>query len=94
MATALAAQNSVDLPRMGVATGLVNFTRQLGGAVGVAVAASVMLTRLDRPVDGALRCADRHRRHDVLTPAGQQHCRPSVRAQVGDAFAGALHSCS
>ncbi len=36
MATALAAQSSVDLPRMGVATGLVNFTRQLGG-IGIAV---------------------------------------------------------
>src|SRR5690606_4878685 len=29
MSTSLAAQNSVSLPRMGVATGLVNFTRQL-----------------------------------------------------------------
>ena len=30
--TALAAQNAVDLPRMGIANALVNFTRQLGGA--------------------------------------------------------------
>jgi MFS family permease len=46
LTTILAAQNSVDLPRMGVATGLVNFTRQLGGALGVAVAGAVMLTSL------------------------------------------------
>jgi EmrB/QacA subfamily drug resistance transporter len=46
MATTLAAQNSVDLPRMGVATGLVNFTRQLGGAFGVAVGAALLLTTL------------------------------------------------
>src|SRR5204862_6387308 len=46
MSTALAAQNSVDLPRMGVATGLVNFTRQLGGALGVAIAGAVMLNSL------------------------------------------------
>ena len=44
--TLLASQNSVDLPRMGVATGLVNFTRQLGGALGVAIAGAVLLTTL------------------------------------------------
>ena len=37
-------RNSVDLPRMGVATGLVNFTRQLGGVFGVAIGAALMLT--------------------------------------------------
>jgi EmrB/QacA subfamily drug resistance transporter len=46
LTTILAAQNSVDLPSMGVATSLVNFTRQLGGALGVAVAGAVMLTSL------------------------------------------------
>ena len=46
LATILAAQNSVDLPRMGVATGLVNFTRQLGGVLGVAIAGAVLLTTL------------------------------------------------
>jgi EmrB/QacA subfamily drug resistance transporter len=46
LVTILASQNSVDLPRMGVATGLVNFTRQLGGALGVAIAGAVLLTTL------------------------------------------------
>src|SRR5205823_8202714 len=46
IATALAAQNSVDLPRMGVATGLVNFTRQLGGVFGVAIGGAVVLPAL------------------------------------------------
>jgi EmrB/QacA subfamily drug resistance transporter len=46
MSTSLAAQNSVSLPQMGVATGLVNFTRQLGGAIGVAIASSVMVSAL------------------------------------------------
>ena len=45
LVTILASQNSVDLPRMGVATGLVNFTRQLSGALGVAIAGAVLLTR-------------------------------------------------
>jgi MFS family permease len=91
MSTSLAAQNSVPLPRMGVATGLVNFTRQLGGAVGVAVAASVMLTSLtDRLTElfGAHAGIDTN---DVLAPTGQQKVPPAVRAEVADAFAGALH---
>ena len=46
LVTILAAQNSVDQPRMGVATGLVNFTRQLGGALGVAIAGAVLLSTL------------------------------------------------
>ncbi len=46
LTTILSSQNSVDLPRMGIATGLVNFTRQLGGALGVALAGAVMLTSL------------------------------------------------
>ncbi|MEX1008419.1 MAG: MDR family MFS transporter [Acidimicrobiia bacterium] len=46
LTTILATQNSVDLPRMGTATGLVNFTRQLGGVLGVAIAGAVMLTSL------------------------------------------------
>jgi MFS family permease len=46
LVTILAAQNAVDLPRMGVSTGLVNFTRQLGGALGVAIAGAVMLNSL------------------------------------------------
>ena len=70
MATALAAQSSVDLPRMGVATGLVNFTRQLGGAVGVAAASSVMLnglaSRLERCVPGP------RPRHVVVARAGSR----------------------
>jgi EmrB/QacA subfamily drug resistance transporter len=46
LTTLLAAQNSVDLPRMGVSTSLVNFTRQLGGALGVAIAGAVLLNSL------------------------------------------------
>ena len=49
IATILAAQNSVDLPRMGVATGLVNFTRQLGGVFGVAIGAALMLDHAHQP---------------------------------------------
>jgi hypothetical protein len=90
MSTSLAAQNSVALPRMGVATGLVNFTRQLGGAVGVAIAASVMLTSLTARLTeefgaGAIDT------NQVLAPTSQQSVPPAVRDVVSDAFSGALN---
>jgi MFS family permease len=90
ISTALAAQNSVTTQRMGVATGLVNFSRQLGGAVGVAIAASVMLTTLvDRLTEAfGAGVVDTSK---VLSPANQKEIPPNVRATVADAFAGALH---
>ncbi|MFM8304482.1 MAG: MFS transporter, partial [Actinomycetota bacterium] len=92
MSTALAAQSSVDLPRMGVATGLVNFTRQLGGAVGVAVASAVMLSGLTSRLAAAFpgQPVDTSR---LLTPSGDQSSIPeAAQALVREAFAGALHS--
>jgi len=91
MSTSLAAQNSVPLPRMGVATGLVNFTRQLGGAVGVAVAASVMLSALTDRLNELFGPKAGVDTNDVLAPTGAQ-VPPQVRAEVADAFAVALHS--
>ncbi len=91
MSTTLAAQNSVALPRMGVATGLVNFSRQLGGAIGVAVAASVMLTSLTSRLEDAFGPAAAVDTNDVLAPAGQRPVPPAVKEVVADAFAGALH---
>jgi EmrB/QacA subfamily drug resistance transporter len=90
MSTTLAAQNSVALPQMGVATGLVNFIRQLGGAVGVAIAASVMLTSLTDRLTEAFG-ASAIDTNQVLTPTGQQNIPPAVRDTVADAFAGALN---
>lgn len=90
MSTALAAQNSVGLPQMGTATGLVNFTRQLGGAIGVAIATSVMLTsltsRLSEAFGGVAIDASK-----VLTPSSGSQVPPAYEAVVSDAFAGALH---
>ena len=90
MSTSLAAQNSVALLRMGVATGLVNFTRQLGGAIGVALAASVMLTSLTSRLTEAFGAGaiDTNR---VLSPASQQQVPPEVREVVAGSFSGALN---
>jgi len=89
MSTSLAAQNSIDLPRMGTATGLVNFSRQLGGAVGVALTASVLLTTLGdrlRAVFGVDVDTSK-----LLSPSQRQTIPPAARAAVQDAFAGSLH---
>jgi EmrB/QacA subfamily drug resistance transporter len=90
MSTALAAQNSVGLRQMGVATGLVNFTRQLGGAIGVAIATSVMLTALTSRLSAALGGV-KVDASQVLTPSSSSTIPPSLESAVADAFAGALH---
>ena len=90
MSTALAAQNSVGLRQMGVATGLVNFTRQLGGAIGVAIATSVMLTALTSRLSSALGGVNVDA-SQVLTPSSSTKIPPAIEGAVADAFAGALH---
>jgi EmrB/QacA subfamily drug resistance transporter len=91
MSTALAAQNSVTTEQMGVATGLVNFTRQLGGAVGIAIAASVMLTSLTSRLEEALGVGG-FNTSDLLTPSERSvELAPATQRAVSDAFAGALH---
>lgn len=92
MATSLAAQSSVDLPRMGVATGLVNFTRQLGGAVGVAVAAAVMLGGLTNRLAAAFP-GQHIDSSSLLSPTATSRTLPSdVQEIVRGAFAGSLHN--
>jgi len=90
MSTSLAAQNSVSMPRMGVATGLINFSRQLGGAVGVALVASVMLSKLaDRLASALGKSIDVSK---LLAPT--THSAPlshATKLVLRDAFAGALH---
>jgi EmrB/QacA subfamily drug resistance transporter len=90
LTTVLAAQNAVDMPRMGVATGLVNFTRQLGGALGVAIAGAVMLNAL------AGRLTELFPGQDI--PAGSllsaqtaSSFPPATQDAVRDAFAHSLH---
>ena len=91
LACTLAAQNSVSLRQMGTATGIVNFTRQLGGAIGVAVAASVMLTSLTHRLAEAFPGA-KINSSDFLSPASAgQKIPPAAQEAVRHAFSGALH---
>ncbi len=90
IATALAAQNSVDLPRMGVANGLVNFTRQLGGVFGVAISAALMLTTLTDRLHEALPRA-RIKAGELLSPQAAARFPEATQDIVRGAFADALH---
>jgi EmrB/QacA subfamily drug resistance transporter len=91
MATSLAAQNSVQMPQMGVATGLVNFTRQLGGAIGVALAASVMLTSLTSRLTEAFGDVGIDA-NTVLAPTNDARpLPPATQEVVREAFSGALN---
>ena len=90
IATMLAAQNSVDLPRMGVATGLVNFTRQLGGVFGVAIGAALMLTTLTDRLQEALPRAH-IKAGELLSPQAAGRFPAATQDIVRGAFADALH---
>ncbi|MBM3660802.1 MAG: MFS transporter [Actinobacteria bacterium] len=92
MSTALAAQSSVDLPRMGVATGLVNFTRQLGGAVGVAVASAVMLGGLTNRLTDAFPGEEIDTSRLLAPSTGGAEIPEAAQDLVRGAFAGALHN--
>lgn len=90
--TSLATQSSVDLPRMGSATGLNNFSRQIGGAVGVAVASAVLAGGLASRLAAAFP-GQRIDTSRLLSPvAGDRAVPAAVREVVRGAFAGALHS--
>ena len=89
ISTTLAAQNSVAINRMGLATSLVNFSRQLGGALGVAVAAAVMLGSLTSRLPTVPQPGDRLRRAAVT--AGHRRFPPQFQDTVRGAFADSLH---
>jgi EmrB/QacA subfamily drug resistance transporter len=91
LACTLAAQNSVSLRQMGTATGIVNFTRQLGGALGVAIAASVMLSSLTNRLADALPGANINPNQLLAPGSSAQSIPPGAHDAVRSAFAGALH---
>jgi EmrB/QacA subfamily drug resistance transporter len=91
LACTLAAQNSVSLREMGTATGLVNFTRQLGGAIGVAIAGSVLLTSLTQRLADAFP-GSQMQSSDFLAPGSSvERIPPAAQEAVQHAFSGALH---
>ncbi|HXY95050.1 MAG TPA: MDR family MFS transporter [Acidimicrobiia bacterium] len=90
LTTILSAQNSVDLPRMGIATGLVNFTRQLGGALGVAIGGAVLLNSLTSRI-AALLPGQHIPAGALLSAETAKAFPPQTQDAVRDAFAHSLH---
>ena len=88
--TALAAQNAVDLPRMGIANALVNFTRQLGGALGVAIAAAIALGSLTSRME-VLFPGSHIKPGALLSPQPAKSFPPETQELVRHAFADSIH---
>jgi EmrB/QacA subfamily drug resistance transporter len=88
--TALAAQNAVDLPRMGIANALVNFTRQLGGALGVAIAAAIALGSLTSRMED-LFPGSNIKPGALLSAQTAKSFPPETQNLVRHAFADSIH---
>jgi MFS family permease len=88
--TALAAQNAVDLPRMGIANALVNFTRQLGGALGVAIASAIALGSLTSRME-ELFPGSHIKPGALLSPQTAKSFPPETQDLVRHAFADSIH---
>jgi MFS family permease len=91
MSTSLAAQNSVTTEQMGVSTGLINFTRQLGGAVGIAVAASVLLSSVTSRLEKAFGTHAFNTSKLLAPTSTATKLDPGTQRIVSESFAGALH---
>jgi len=90
ISTALAAQNAVDLPRMGIANALVNFTRQLGGVLGVAIAAAIALGSLSNRME-ELFPGSNIKPGALLSPQTAKSFPPETQDLVRHAFADSIH---
>jgi hypothetical protein len=75
---------------MGVATGLVNFTRQLGGVFGVAIGAALMLTTLTNRLAELFPHAH-IKAGSLLSPQAAASFPPETQHLVRGAFSDALH---
>lgn len=89
----LAVQNSVKFSDLGVATSGVNFFRQIGGSIGVAVAGTVFTTRLATQLATHLPATvgSKAAAHaSGLTPATLRHLPPQIHHDYVVSFANAL----
>ncbi|MCU1458179.1 MAG: putative integral rane multidrug-efflux transport protein, partial [Actinomycetia bacterium] len=90
VAAILGAQNSVGQARMGVTTSLINFTRQIGGAIGIALAGAIFFNALANRLSVVY-----HRPFsagDLASPSSANSTVPkAVQPLVAEAFASSLH---
>ena len=94
----IGALTGTDQSDAGVASGLINTSQQIGGAIGVAAATTIATTFTTRYVEYALRSvsAERRRAHarlpDRLLRARRNRCRRRCRGGSDDGVAGG-HRC-
>lgn len=95
IATLLIVQNSVDQRDLGVATSSHQFTRTLGGTVGIGICGSLVTAQFAQVADSlnatALRGAVAPQIMDQIRRNFENFFRPDVQAQLTDAARGALH---
>jgi MFS family permease len=88
----LAAQNSVPVRDLGVATSTITFSRSIGACGGVAFFGALFTTRLAAELkDGGPDGAHLHGVAGGLTPETLAGLEPAARAHLVAAFADALH---
>ena len=84
----LASQNAVEYRLLGVATSGSTLSRQIGGAIGVAVFGTIFVNRLNSEL--ASRLGGAHGLPSSANPASIKHLPAVVHASYMEAFAAAL----
>jgi MFS family permease len=95
IATLLIVQNSVDQRDLGVATSSHQFTRTLGGTVGIGICGSLVTTQFARVADAlnatALQGAIAPEIMDQIRRNFENFFRPDLQQQLSDTARSALH---
>jgi MFS family permease len=89
----IASQNAVDVTQIGVVTGLINFTRSMGGSFAVAGLGALLTARLGTELSQQLgRVADRIDPNRVIQSGGAERLPPRLAGDVQAALSASLHS--
>jgi MFS family permease len=85
----ISVQNSVGWGQRGVATSLVQFSRTIGGSIGVAALGTLLTVQMQSRLVGV--DTDVSSANDVLDSSVRNSLTPAALQQLTDALAGALH---
>jgi EmrB/QacA subfamily drug resistance transporter len=89
----IASQNAVDVTQIGVVTGLINFTRSMGGSFAVAGLGALLTARLGTELSQHLgRAAERIDPNRVIQSGGAERLPARVADGVQAALSSSLHS--
>lgn len=91
----IAIQNAVEWKQRGIATALNQFSRTIGGVIGVAIMGAALNVKLGKFLEGSSTTAGVKPEtlvNDLLDPAKRSHYGADILAVVQKDIAGALHS--